>query len=182
VALLEAVVRRDPLNVATRASLGRNQLEAGRYDAAIASCRTVLSLGGRGGNHHMLGRALLRKGDAAGALAEMEQEKSELWRMLGLPMAYHALGRAAESDAALAALIAKWEKTASYGIAYVCAFRGDADKAFEWLDQAVQSHNPGLSEIVREKLSTTSAPTRAGCPSCARSAKRPSNSSRSSSK
>ena len=43
-------------------------------------------------------------------------------------------------------------KTAPYGIAYVCAFRGDADKAFEWLDKAVESRNPGLSEIVGESL------------------------------
>ena len=32
--------------------------------------------------------------------------------MIGLPMAYHALGRKADSDAALAALIAKCEKDA----------------------------------------------------------------------
>ena len=51
--------------------------------------------------------ALLLKGDAPGALAEIEQETSEVWRMIGLPMAYHALGRKADSDAALAALIAK---------------------------------------------------------------------------
>ena len=44
------------------------------------------------------------------ALAEIEQETSESWRMIGLPMAYHALGRKADSDAALAALIAKDEK------------------------------------------------------------------------
>lgn len=40
----------------------------------------------------MLGLALLLKGDAASALAEIEQEKTEVWRMIGLPMAYHALG------------------------------------------------------------------------------------------
>jgi hypothetical protein len=41
--------------------------------------------------------------------------------MIGLPMAYHALGRKADSDAALAALIAKYEKDAPYNIAYVYA-------------------------------------------------------------
>ena len=84
---------------------------AGRLDAAIASFRTVLSLApGRGGAHAELGNALLLKGDAQGALAEIEQETSEIWKMIGLPMAYHALGRKADSDAALAALIAKYEK------------------------------------------------------------------------
>ena len=95
---------------------------------------------------------MLLKGDAPAALAEIEQEKSEVWRLIGLPMAYHALGRKTESDAALATLIAKAEKDGPYNIAYVYAFRGEADKAFEWLDKAVQYQDPGLSEIVPEHL------------------------------
>ena len=96
---------------------------------------------------------MLLKGDAPAALAEIEQEKSEVWRLIGLPMAYHALGRKTESDAALATLIAKDETwTGPYNIAYVYAFRGDADKAFEWLDKAVQYQDPGLSQIVGENL------------------------------
>ncbi len=67
-----------------------------------------------------------QKGDAAGALAEIEQETIEIrGGMIGLPMAYHALGRKGDSDAALAALIAKYEKDAAYNIASVFAFRGD---------------------------------------------------------
>ena len=96
--------------------------------------------------------ALLLKGDAKGALAEIEQETSEAWKMIGLPMAYHALGRKADSDAALAALIAKYEKDGPYNIAYVYAFRGEADQAFEWLDKAVEYGDPGLGEIVTENL------------------------------
>jgi tetratricopeptide (TPR) repeat protein len=95
---------------------------------------------------------MLLKGDAPAALAEIEQEKSEMWRLIGLPMVYHALGRKTDSDAALATLIAKLEKDASYNIAHFYAFRGDADKAFEWLDKAVQYHDPGLSYIVSENL------------------------------
>jgi tetratricopeptide (TPR) repeat protein len=72
--------------------------------------------------------------------------------MIGLPMAYHALGRKADSDAALAALIAKSEKDGPYNIAYVYAYRGEADKAFEWLDKAVEYGDPGLAEIVSENL------------------------------
>ena len=72
--------------------------------------------------------------------------------MIGLPMAYHALGRKADSDAALAALIAKYEKDAPYNIAYVYAYRGEADKAFAWLDKAVEYGDAGLGEIVTENL------------------------------
>ena len=96
--------------------------------------------------------ALLLKGDAAGALAEIEQETSEAYRMVGLPMTYHALGRKTDSDSALAALVAKYEKDGSYNIAYVYAFLGDADQAFEWLDKALEYHDPRLTDIVTENL------------------------------
>jgi tetratricopeptide (TPR) repeat protein len=152
-ALEEAIVRRDPVNVAALFNLGYYQRMAGRLDAASATYHTVLSLApGRGGAHYSLGVVVLLKGDAQGALAEIEQETSEIWKMFGLPMAYHALGRKADSDAALAALIAKWEKDSPYNIAYLYAYRGEADKAFEWLDKTVEYSDPGISEIVTENL------------------------------
>ncbi len=146
-------MRRDPVNVKALYNLGNDQLPMGQFDAAIASYRSVLSLSpGYGLAHYQICEAMLLKGDAPAALAEIEQEKSEVWRLIGLPMAYHALGRKTESDAALAALTAKDEKDFSYNIAYVYAFRGDADKAFEWLDKAVQYQDPGLSGIAVENL------------------------------
>jgi len=152
-ALDEAVVRRDPVSVGALFNLGLDQRYAGRFDASIASFRTVLRLApGRGNAHAQLGTALLLKGDAQGALAEIEQETSEAWKTFGLPMAYHALGRKADSDSAMAALIAKYEKDAPYNIAYVHAYRGEADKAFAWLDKAVEYGDPGIGEIVTESL------------------------------
>ncbi len=152
-ALNEALVRRDPVNVTSLFNLGGAQRAAGRLDAAIASYRTVLGLTpGRGTAHASIGTALLLKGDAPGALAEIEQETSDVWKMIGLPLAYHALGGKADSDATLAALIAKYEKDAPYNIAYVYAYRGEADKAFEWLDKAVEYGDTGLGEIVMENL------------------------------
>jgi tetratricopeptide (TPR) repeat protein len=151
--LLEAVVRRDPVNFTVLNTLGYYQRMAGRYDAAIASFRTVLSLSpNRGGARAQLGMALLLKNDAATALAEIEQEKNESWRMYGLPMAYCALGRKADADAAFNAVIAKYEKGGPYNIAYDYAFCGDADKAFEWLDKAVAYQDAGLADIVAENL------------------------------
>jgi tetratricopeptide (TPR) repeat protein len=152
-ALEQAIVRRDPVNVTPLFNMSDDERNAGKLDASIASLHTVLSLApGRGGAHYQLGVALLLKGDARGALAEIEQETSEIWKMDGLPMAYHALGRKADSDAALAALIAKWEKDSPYNIAYVYAYRGEADKAFEWLDKAVEYSDGGLGEVVLENL------------------------------
>ena len=153
VTLEEAIFRRDPVNIISLFNLALHQCYAGQYDAAIASFRTVLSLSpSNGGAHAQLGLALMLKGDATAALAEIEQEKTENWRMIDLPMAYCALGRKADANAALNALIAKYEKDWSYSIAYVYAFCGDADKAFEWLDKAVAYHDAGLGGIVTENL------------------------------
>jgi TolB-like protein/class 3 adenylate cyclase len=152
-ALSEAVVRRDPVDTTSLTNLGYYQRLSGRYDEAIASLRTGLSLNpGSGGAHFQLGVVLLLEGDAARALAEIEEETNEAYRMIGLPMAYHALGRKTDSDTALTALVAKYEKDGSYNIACVYAFRGDADQAFEWLDKALEYHDPRLTDIVTENL------------------------------
>jgi hypothetical protein len=94
---------------------------------------------------------MLLRGDANGALAEFEQESAEVFRMIGLPMAYHSLGRKAESDAALAELIARYEKAATYNIAGVHAFSGEADRAFEWLEKE-RANGGAFVEIVVDPL------------------------------
>ena len=153
-ALEEAVVRRDPVNVTALFNLGYDQRMAGRFDAAIASFRTVLSLSpGCGGAHYQLGEALLLKGDANGALAEIEQETSEVWKMIGLPMAYHALGRKADSDAALAALIAKYEKDCALQHRLrLCLPRRGRQGVRVARQGGRNIGDPGLAEIVTENL------------------------------
>jgi TolB-like protein/predicted Ser/Thr protein kinase/lipoprotein NlpI len=151
-ALQQAIVRRDPVNPSALSNLGLYQRSSGRYDEAIASVRTALSLSpGMGHTHSLLEGALLLKGDAAGALAEIEKDTSEDDRMIGLAMAYPALGRKADSDNALAALIAKHEQDDSLDIAIVYAFRGEVDQAFAWLDKALEHHEL-LSGIVATNL------------------------------
>src|SRR5262249_39488639 len=104
------------------------------------------------GAHSVISASLLAKGDAAGALVEAQAETSETWRSIYLPLAYQALGRKAEADAALSALIAALSKVSSYNSAYIFGFRGEADRAFEWLDKAVAYKDGGLSEITYEPL------------------------------
>jgi len=153
IALQEYAVVRDPVNPIGHARLGVFYRWAGRLDEAIASLRTTLSLSpGRIAAQSFIGAALLLKGEPEAALAAIQQESSELWRMVGWPMAYHALGQVAESESALAELIEKYEQETAYNIAYVLALRGEADRAFEWLDKAVLYNDPGLSEIAVESL------------------------------
>ncbi|MGE5346227.1 MAG: tetratricopeptide repeat protein, partial [Acidithiobacillales bacterium] len=67
--------------------------------------------------------------------------------LAGRAMAEHDLGHAKESQQALDELIAKRASTFAFAgeIAGVYAWRGEKDKAFEWLDRAVAQHeeDPG---------------------------------------
>jgi tetratricopeptide (TPR) repeat protein len=151
-ALADTAVRHDPLNPALLRIRGVAQFFAGQYDESIASVNAALTLDPElAQTHSQLGEAQLFRGNAAAAVAEFEREPSEVWRLLGLARAYHALGRKTDSDAALAELIAKHEKDWAYNIAYVCAFRGEADRAFAWLEKAVEYRDPGLADIASDR-------------------------------
>jgi TolB-like protein/Tfp pilus assembly protein PilF len=146
-------VARDPLNPKTHGSLAYDYARLGRLDEAISSYRIALRLSpGRVGTAYNVGELLLRKGEAAAALAEFAQEPEENWRLMGSTMALHALGRKGESDASMVELIAKFEADSSYNIAYVAAFRGERDRAFEWLKKAVAYHDTGLVEIASDPM------------------------------
>jgi tetratricopeptide (TPR) repeat protein len=152
IALYEFVVARDPVNPNAHAVLGQYYTYAGRWDESIASYRTALTLSpGHLSAQSSLGRALLLKGEPQAAL-EATQLADSIFGIIGLPMAYHALGRVDESDAALAVLIEQYEQGAAYNIAYVLAYRGEADRAFKWLYKAVEYKDVGVSHIINQPL------------------------------
>ena len=148
IAISEYIVNRDPVNPVYHESLGRYYLRAGRLDEAIASFRTALTLSpGYRAARYRIGMALLYKGELQAALVEMQQEQFPSKQQEGEAIAYHALGHQAESDALLVELIDKDEYGGAYNIAYVLAFRGEADRAFAWLDKAVRRKDTGLTLI-----------------------------------
>ena len=153
IALGEYAAARDPVNPVAYSNLGISYYYTGRLDEAIASYRTTLTLSpGYIGAQFLIGMALLLKGEPEAALEAMQKEAFEVFRLIGLVMAHHALGQAAASDAVLSELIEKYEQDAAINIAYVLAFRGEADRAFEWLNMAAAYHDPGLSGITTEPL------------------------------
>jgi TolB-like protein/DNA-binding winged helix-turn-helix (wHTH) protein/Tfp pilus assembly protein PilF len=153
VALGQFVVARDPVNPTGYLNLGYDYFNAGRLDEAIASLHTALTLSpNHAAAEYGIAVALLMKGEPTAALAAMQRESSAYWRAVGLPMVFHALGRKAESDAALARLIEEHRTDAAYNIAYVHAFRGEANRAFEWLDKAATDRDPGLDDIAVDPL------------------------------
>ena len=51
---------------------------------------------------------------------------------------------------ALGEVIEKYAGGAAYNIAYVLAYRGETDQAFEWLHKAMEHDDPGLSQIITQ--------------------------------
>jgi len=57
-----------------------------------------------------------------------------------------------ESDAALNELIKNESELAAFQIAEIYAYRGDKDKAFEWLTRARAQRDPGLGNLRKDPL------------------------------
>ena len=89
----------------------------------------------------------LLEGQAAEALALFRKVEDEAFRLQGIAMVEHTLRNAKESQQTLDELIAKHAQEAAYQIAEVFAWRGETDKAFEWLDRAYQQRDGGLSDM-----------------------------------
>jgi tetratricopeptide (TPR) repeat protein len=94
--------------------------------------------------HEVGGEIYLAQGRPQEALAEIEKEPAGFYRDLGEALADHALGRRQESDTALARLLSQHANDGGYQIAQVYAYRGEVDRAFEWLNRAYLQHDPGL--------------------------------------
>jgi len=78
---------------------------------------------------------------------------TEVTRLSLLAMAHHDLGRAAESQRALDALIAKAPaEMVAYDVASVYAWRGDRDRAFDWLERSLAHRETELSEVPWDPL------------------------------
>jgi TolB-like protein/lipoprotein NlpI len=74
------------------------------------------------------------------------------FRLTDIAMAEHSLGHAKESQHALDEAIAKAARTGAYQIAEAHAWRGETDKAFEWLERAYRQRDGGLGALKSDPL------------------------------
>jgi TolB-like protein/Tfp pilus assembly protein PilF len=135
----------DPLNAHSWQSLGDTEFYSGQLDAAATDFRKALEL-----NPDVfpgsisLSRTYIVQGRAQDALSEIQLVRYDLERASLHAIAYYALGREKESDAALRQLVAKYHTQNAYLIAQVYAFRNQSDEAFEWLDRAYVQRDDDL--------------------------------------
>jgi len=135
----------DAVSVDAYNAIGDVHFASGRFADAESAYRKGTELNPtRAGLHLSLGTALLARGEAARALAVMQQETDEGMRRYGLTLAFEALGRRSDADRTLAALETNYAASNAASIASVYACRKQLDKAFAWLDRALQQRDGGL--------------------------------------
>ncbi len=136
----------DPEIVRSAASLAAM---LGRFDEALQLNRRAVDLDPLNANSWeslgvLLSQIYVMQGRPQDALPEIELVRYPSARAYLYPIAYYALGRKKESDAALSELVTKYHAIAAFQIAEVYAFRNQSDEAFEWLDRAYAQRDSGL--------------------------------------
>ena len=135
----------DPVSAGAWMLLGRLLNATQDHAAARQALDRALQLAPESEPAHFH-RAVLSLIDGNAEVALLDFGKSgTLYSSAGIAMAEHTLGHPDKSNAALQMEIADYAKGGAYQIAQVYAWRGEADKAFEWLDRGFDQSDGGLT-------------------------------------
>jgi TolB-like protein/thioredoxin-like negative regulator of GroEL len=149
----EYVAERDPLFFWAQLNLAQYYFDAGRVEDSLQRFETAVRLNPTAGAiQWKLGLARLMMGDPEGALAAFEQEEERVYRLHGLALAYHDLGRDQESYDAMEKLLPTETEAWPFGLARAYAWMGDADKAFHFLEATAASEPGYLSGMAFNPL------------------------------
>jgi TolB-like protein len=144
----------DPLNPDVPMFLGWTvHMRTGQYIEAEQSIRSGLQIAPEWGTgRYMLGEALLLQGHPDQALGAFQKETMDDGQLEGSAMAQYALGHKKESDAFLAKAITHNGTSWAMGIAHVYAFRGEKDRALEWLERAYDTKDEDMYLVKDDPL------------------------------
>jgi len=143
----------DPLAYQARISLARVLFAEGKLDETEAAARKAAELQPTAaGNHRFQVFVAIQRGDGEAALREAQLEPNEGYRRFELALADYTRGERRAADEALAELIAKDRDFLAYQVAQVYAWRGENDKAFEWLQVSLDTHDTGTVSLLIDPL------------------------------
>jgi TolB-like protein len=145
-------IEHDPLDDVPWANLAIALTSLGNSAAAYDALRHALAIRPSPGTEANLASLELIDHKAAESLATSQAIASDGFRNAGVAMAAHTLGDAKASQQALDQLIATDAEDSAYQIAEVYAWRGEKDKAFEWLERAYRQLDGGLASTKIDPL------------------------------
>lgn len=151
--LARQAIELDPLSYQARTSLARILFDEEKIAEAEAEARKAAELQPTAaGNHRWQVFVAIQRGDGETALREAQLEPNDGYRRFELALAHYTRGERGASDAALAELIEKDRNFLAYQIAEVYAWRGERDKAFEWLQISLDNHDTGTVSLLINPL------------------------------
>jgi DNA-binding winged helix-turn-helix (wHTH) protein len=151
--LLERSANLDPKSCLTYSALGQAYYFAHRLEEAEKSLETSLLLNPDAvRTRYMLGLVWLAQDEPRPALIAMEEEIDEGFRLIGTAIARHTLGDKVESDEALEGGSQMLRSSGPYQVAIAYAFRGQHDKALDWLELAYDSRDGDLTYLLVDPL------------------------------
>jgi len=146
--LYRSVLVQDPLSAAFWHNLGLAAHTAGLLAEAERAFHKALELvPQRFVSRALLSLVLLDQGRMDQALEQAAAEPYEMWRLWAQTIVFHAAGRSAESEEALRILIEEHAIGNAYQIAEIHSIRGDVDRAFDWLERAIDERDSGLTHL-----------------------------------
>ena len=144
--LSRRVLTQDPLSAAIWHNLGLICHSAGMLAEAEKAFRRALDLSPqRLVTNAMLAMVLADEGRGSEAVELAESEPDLFWRLWSLAILRSVNGELDEADRALKAVIDEHADGDAYQIAEIYAVRGETDKAFEWLERAVEHRDTGVT-------------------------------------
>jgi adenylate cyclase len=149
VEMLEKAVELDPLFNINYLNLGLVYLILDRLEEAHTAMKTYdIYHPNSVAQHAIMSHILLAMGNNKEAYIEAQKESNPYWRLNALSFTTYALGMSQESDDYLQQFIDKYSQGVPSHIASLYSFRGENDKAFEWLEIAYESHETGLNQSI----------------------------------
>ena len=146
-------IKINPVSYGAYGNLGFYAWYAGLLVESIAASRKALEINPQYPEMHLIiGRVYLEEGKPDSALMEIKKETEPGWKTDGLALVYYAMGKKKEAEDKLAELIKGYSDASAFQIAEIYAYRGEKDKAFEWLDRAYKQRDGGCSQIVGDPL------------------------------
>jgi adenylate cyclase len=143
----------DPLSVLRHIQLAMLLDGMGRPADARAALDAAIAINPKAAKAHLLIALLeLEAGHLDIAAAAIEKETGDYYQLEGRAILAYAMKRMPESNAALGKLIDLYQASAAIQVAQAYAYRGERDKAFEWLDRSYAQKDPGLINVKSDPL------------------------------
>jgi len=155
IAAMERSIEIDPLAADAWVNLGYYLTAENDFPAARRALERSLAITPTNGvAHNGLGTLDLLEDRLQDALAEFQKNSDYVYRQAGEAKVEHSRGHEKESKRALDALIATHGENSPYFIAGVYAWRGERDKALEWLERSYMRRDSDISVMKRDPLLT----------------------------